>query len=114
MKIRGIAKPSGDDVAAALATLMKAQLQGSGVFDEGKYRFAKTGPGRVLALQAIRQVPAPGEVGDDRLDLGDHVVDLLLRSRGDHHAGAGIHESVSDHPADAVAAAGDHRHTARQ
>lgn len=39
VKIRGIAKPSGDDVAAALATLMKAQLQGSGVFDEVTLRW---------------------------------------------------------------------------
>lgn len=39
VKIRGIAKPSGDEDAAALATLMKAQLQGSGVFDEVTLRW---------------------------------------------------------------------------
>ena len=39
VKIRGIAKPNGDQDAAALATKMKAQLQGSGVFNDVTLRW---------------------------------------------------------------------------
>jgi len=39
VKIRGIAKPNGDKDAAALATKMKAQLQGSGVFNDVTLRW---------------------------------------------------------------------------
>jgi hypothetical protein len=39
VKIRGISKPNGTQDAAALATKMKAQLQGSGVFDNVTLRW---------------------------------------------------------------------------